>query len=828
MADVQSEVRLNDRLCTVPTPSLIAALPTHQRPNSYTCPLGRPHGTAWVLMLRGDIDAIIGDASFTLTMKAEFENDDEQLTIPSLTWKRATRLNIGGPEDTNAPYLIELVDQRWQLERFSSTELIMANIRSAAQASDYLTGTAGSWNDFIQALWESMPILGGYPGGITGTSVPEGYDVRNENPWPLLNTLLANLGKAIKYNPLTATFSIVTIIASGQTIPDGYQERLHRDTEIIEHNATRAPATIRVAFNRWYKNYGQEQDTEIDGWQSNDASEIIDVATGVAGAVPGTVLVLWDDLYATLDQDNTEDNIAAYTARANARAAAWLADASIDQAQTNYIGFLSDVLPGPRFKSVQWRQLGTGPETILVAAPGQLTSAYERMSGDGSTAPEELTSPDLSRRTFPNYPRLINTVQVNDGSELTDLIDPNSDNMFAGFVTRVEGQITAAGAGVLAEKEACWIRFVDEHDTNLGDVKAKNLDFFTGRLSGSADSSGSVRPLYVARRGSIAPSSSKLYGKANENWRKGGDDGDATLSGTLTAVNGSAAIVGVGTFFTTELTPGSTLLIDGDEYNILSITDNTNLVLVKNFTGTGAGGYAVQKPSIGSAPTVPWVRVNPSTDITGATPDFATTHIVFWANFKGGTESEAADPNVEAGQVIAYGTGPDDAHATEGYYSGKLLDIIMTTRVQTPDTELKQGWRQCDGTANGTDNGGSGVDFTCRMARGHPDDQGAGDQRGTETHFHRLNDEVTTAVLVEVVETGGTGIFVRPQDVPAGFRCTDRHADSDTECDCTGTFSDCDPLDPVDGEGFCEVPVEYTTIHYIERIDNSQGFLDNS
>ena len=51
-----------------------------QRPNSYSCPLGPEPGSAWLLMLRADLDALDGNASHEL----KWVDGKRVLTIPSL------------------------------------------------------------------------------------------------------------------------------------------------------------------------------------------------------------------------------------------------------------------------------------------------------------------------------------------------------------------------------------------------------------------------------------------------------------------------------------------------------------------------------------------------------------------------------------------------------------------------------------------------------------------------------------------------------------------------------------------------------------------------
>lgn len=66
------------------------------------------------------------------------------------------------------------------------------------------------------------------------------------------------------------------------------------------------------------------------------------------------------------------------------------------------------------------------------------------------------------------------------------------------------------------------------------------------------------------------------------------------LAGTLSVTNGSAAVVGTTTTFTTALTVGQWLIISNDAtktpYQVLSITDDTHLTLAANYGGATAAG----------------------------------------------------------------------------------------------------------------------------------------------------------------------------------------------------------------------------------------------
>lgn len=69
---------------------------------------------------------------------------------------------------------------------------------------------------------------------------------------------------------------------------------------------------------------------------------------------------------------------------------------------------------------------------------------------------------------------------------------------------------------------------------------------------------------------------------------------DATLTGTVTATNGSTTVTGTGTLFTTELTVGDTIVINGTPCYISAITSNTSLTLNQAYANV-TGSYTAYK-----------------------------------------------------------------------------------------------------------------------------------------------------------------------------------------------------------------------------------------
>ena len=65
------------------------------------------------------------------------------------------------------------------------------------------------------------------------------------------------------------------------------------------------------------------------------------------------------------------------------------------------------------------------------------------------------------------------------------------------------------------------------------------------------------------------------------------------LTGTLTVTNGSSAVTGSGTLFSSELAVDRTIYINSTSYRVLSIADNTHLTLTANYGGTTSSGVTM-------------------------------------------------------------------------------------------------------------------------------------------------------------------------------------------------------------------------------------------
>ena len=94
------------------------------------------------------------------------------------------------------------------------------------------------------------------------------------------------------------------------------------------------------------------------------------------------------------------------------------------------------------------------------------------------------------------------------------------------------------------------------------------------------------------------------------------------ITGTIELVNGSATVEGSGTSFTTELVAGESLIINGVNYTIQSITDNDTLVLTEVYDGVSEVGIQAIKRTDKLTGTIS--VINNSVTVTGSGTSFTT------------------------------------------------------------------------------------------------------------------------------------------------------------------------------------------------------------
>lgn len=517
--------------------------------NSIFCPLGPAPTMGWFVMVKRYLDELNVNSPLTVVWSEIEKQDDDlnpdgtvqvshapttrSLSFPGLYIVKTQRLFQGAVADSDALHLVTLADSRFIADGTSDTGAIVSNARSYANDADFLTGTNTytTWSLLVNALWSACGDLGAYPGLPTTLPVdgaPNNHWLVGLNAYRTLNAVLDQLDCAICHNPLTNIYTLVQL-GSTQTLTSSTgNARLKWDGEPKSPN-TKIASYLNIYHPKHYKSYGQERDTELaTNWALSGFHKAYQVATSITGAI-GTQS-LWDDLPVILDENNEESNtdddptLSEITARNTNRLSRYLTRNNMSNRHRIYTGLLNDFLPAGFIKAVMWRDLGDGKDNALGGTVTEYVCSSDLVTGvsndngnsswtylDKSLASNERLpySPfDLGRNTFPNYPRLANIVQVHkvddsQGSTTSagDTIDPDKENLDG--VKFHLGKVARFVSGTVTTLNPCYILFVDNYDTNKGNVQAIQDDYYgPARLSGVTTCSDVLLPVYTVRNNS--------------------------------------------------------------------------------------------------------------------------------------------------------------------------------------------------------------------------------------------------------------------------------------------------------------------------------------
>ena len=114
---------------------------------------------------------------------------------------------------------------------------------------------------------------------------------------------------------------------------------------------------------------------------------------------------------------------------------------------------------------------------------------------------------------------------------------------------------------------------------------------------GSSQVSGSnqLEGIFRYAKGVVACASSNIFYSADGNsWTQVNKDTYQTKTGTVAVTSGSATITGSGTAFTTEFAIGDDILINGEQFLVLSIATDTSMTADVNFASS-AYSQAIKK-----------------------------------------------------------------------------------------------------------------------------------------------------------------------------------------------------------------------------------------
>lgn len=530
MTTISTEVRLSDKTCLIPEEDMGPAV--WRRANSFWNPLGPTPAEAFILMTRGDFEDIKDRESHRLTFNDNMDGETGRLVeFSELYVVKASGVFTSTPERENSAVMVELTDARGIAQRFNDSGTITHNVRSYASGKEYLTPRfeiegAKTWQQLVDKLIAAMRLLTSVTlpqrdaaaQKLIGT--PENWRFNGESAWDGLSEVLAKLGLAFRQ---TSTGSSIVTLGEAESLPDNLPTPIRDDRPVIGVGVT-IPETVRVHFTNFFRSYGQERDSgDNENWSMDiqrrgtaptatiergvhsrfpdlTSGFFIDIHTRENGSVFGTIKSLRDDLQRVLDENNEVENDDEVFDRAQHRADVWLRDAKIEPAHIIYPGIHGSLVPTGTIKSVYYRAWGEGDgggtATEIIVQPGLLTSReFMPAVPSGNLAP-----PDLSRKSFPNYPRVTNMVQILPRSGYIRPISTDSGYVFSGAVVRWVSD-------ELKHIQSCWIRIPDDNDLSAGNAAFRKTRGYheimsgkivMGRLCGIKTVNDDTRPLYIA------------------------------------------------------------------------------------------------------------------------------------------------------------------------------------------------------------------------------------------------------------------------------------------------------------------------------------------
>lgn len=342
------------------------------RANSYSCPVGKEPGVGWVLLLRKDLDALDKNAFHAF----RWVDEKRTLVIPSLMIVRATCMIRALAGDKDAAYLVEVADKRRSF-RFSSINKAY-NVRVPAPGADTYyseslnSGVAWSWATMIANIWSFLPTTAGAAPALPSTpaGTPDGFRFHGVTAWDALHVVLDKLNFTTAYDPIADSFSIVELGATQAGLAKSLkflEDRLLFTADPLGAQAAaraNVPENIRVFFRAKTDHYDFSHTLSQEN-NSDPAREYYSelVATGVTGAEAGSVLPLWDDMFALYNIAGSRTNAAALTTQATARKTQYLQSIS-DRESYHIAGACSLIKPGSQVSLVRWRDYGDGAGLI--------------------------------------------------------------------------------------------------------------------------------------------------------------------------------------------------------------------------------------------------------------------------------------------------------------------------------------------------------------------------------------------------------------------------------------------------------------------------------
>jgi hypothetical protein len=516
------------------------------RANSFVRREGRQYGEGFLLLRWGDIKDVPIDGQVSLTIKQETSEGEtgsaSQITFGKLHIQSIKTIYSTGALTDDTLCIVHLVDARYLYEMTSVNKSY--NVPSPAPTSldptnpgfydteSLNSGALWTWQEMITDLWSTLPS--GYAG--TAPTLPYSPDgkpfdfaFRGEPGWHALWLAFDLLRVGLTLSPST---SAATLFQRGEAQSE-FSSALETNKAFgMGRNlakasaATQVPAEIKVLFTKTHIGPGVAKEISRTGNYLQNMVHSQTVASGVAGAVAGTVMVVHDDLQAVVSADGTIINSSAVSSRAAEKAAKVVSSLQKKiPTRSAFAGYRSDFVPGSEVKQVSYSDLAstTGLITELVQKSANDTDAETLVStigggGHGILGGGGLPEPGFIGRNIkaPSgkkqegthtanqgvYPHHTHMVMIWEASgSLGDPIARNSDGFYPGVILQVDPDADFATDEPYLSGDPCYIvasnLYVGSGNPNAKICKG---EIYPAKINGSANSGGTTRPLFILHR----------------------------------------------------------------------------------------------------------------------------------------------------------------------------------------------------------------------------------------------------------------------------------------------------------------------------------------
>lgn len=526
------------------------------RANSYRCPTGSAWGQGWCLLTGENLAKLTPSTPYAFTMKS----GTDSITLakayvlrivcvsPGSADPVASPFNTGsffssGTLDRNGAYLVEFVDRRYFLSRFTTIAKVynfrclstqVGTVNAAEFYVDSLnSGSLWTWSTLLDSIWSQMGSLATTITSNFGTlqypsNVPENLSFLGISAWNAFNQVVEMIGGTLVYNPTTDNFTLTP--SSTTQISTSQKNQLRKirvfDYDTQEEAVPNLPANYVVYFQRQEKYAGTEPENgfatgSVNSWLPNSVTSVTVGTTTIPGlarvtTIPGTSEALWSPKPAFIKPDGSLLSSATVNSEALAIASAVAKSRYENSGKAIFDGLPEMLRPGSELKIVVYRDFpdDTGCVTEVTSYCGsteQQAEAYEDLSrsdfGTGlsfSSSREAVSSPDYSRKTTPSYPRGYSLVAIDNDIE-TPPTDPQyeiyrtEDMLFAGRILILDpsdNEVLEWNSGHTAEVGQacllCWPNLLGTgFETKFGFPYGQT---FHARLQGVSDT---YKPIFV-------------------------------------------------------------------------------------------------------------------------------------------------------------------------------------------------------------------------------------------------------------------------------------------------------------------------------------------